>query len=48
MLLVEQNATLALELADTAYVLEAGRTVLSGPAAEIRAQDSVRRAYLGS
>ena len=32
MLLVEQNATLALELADSAYVLEAGRTVLSGPA----------------
>ena len=48
MLVVEQNAALALELADTAYVLEAGRTVLSGPAAEIRAQDSVRRAYLGS
>ena len=47
MLLVEQNATLALELADTAYVLEAGRTVLSGPAADVRADASVRRAYLG-
>ena len=47
MLLVEQNATLALELADTAYVLEAGRTVLSGPAAEIRTDESVRRVYLG-
>ncbi len=47
MLLVEQNATLALELADTAYVLEAGRVVLSGPAAEVRTDDSVRRAYLG-
>ena len=47
MLLVEQNATLALELADAAYVLAAGRTVLSGPAAEIRAEDSVRRSYLG-
>jgi branched-chain amino acid transport system ATP-binding protein len=47
MLLVEQNAALALELADAAYVLEAGRTVLSGPAAEIRAEDSVRRSYLG-
>jgi branched-chain amino acid transport system ATP-binding protein len=47
MLLVEQNATLALELADTAYVLEAGRTVLSGPAADVRADESVRRAYLG-
>ncbi|HEY6748729.1 MAG TPA: ABC transporter ATP-binding protein [Mycobacteriales bacterium] len=48
MLVVEQNAALALELADTAHVLEAGRTVLAGPAAEIRAEDSVRRAYLGS
>jgi branched-chain amino acid transport system ATP-binding protein len=47
MLLVEQNATLALELADTAYVLEAGRTVLSGSAADVRADESVRRAYLG-
>ncbi len=47
MLLVEQNATLALELADTAYVLEAGRVVLSGPAADVRTDDSVRRAYLG-
>jgi branched-chain amino acid transport system ATP-binding protein len=47
MLLVEQNAALALELADAAYVLVAGRTVLSGPASEIRAEDSVRRSYLG-
>ena len=47
MLLVEQNAELALELADAAYVLAAGRTVLSGPASEIRAEDSVRRSYLG-
>jgi branched-chain amino acid transport system ATP-binding protein len=47
MLLVEQNAALALELADAAYVLEAGRTVLSGSAADIRAEDSVRRSYLG-
>ncbi len=47
MLLVEQNAALALELADAAYVLAAGRTVLSGPASEIRAEDSVRRSYLG-
>jgi branched-chain amino acid transport system ATP-binding protein len=47
MLLVEQNAALALELADAAYVLEAGRTVLSGAADEIRAEDSVRRSYLG-
>ncbi len=47
MLLVEQNATLALELADSAYVLEAGRTVLSGPAAQVRSDESVRRSYLG-
>ena len=47
MVLVEQNATLALELADTAYVLEAGRTVLSGPAADLRGNDAVRRSYLG-
>jgi branched-chain amino acid transport system ATP-binding protein len=47
MLLVEQNAALALELADEAFVLAAGRTVLAGPAAEVRAEESVRRAYLG-
>jgi branched-chain amino acid transport system ATP-binding protein len=47
MLLVEQNAALALELADAASVLAAGRTVLSGAAADIRAEDSVRRSYLG-
>ena len=47
MLLVEQNANLALELADHAYVLEAGRTVLAGPAADIRTDEHVRRAYLG-
>jgi branched-chain amino acid transport system ATP-binding protein len=47
MLLVEQNATLALELADTAYVLETGQVVVSGPAREIREDESVRRSYLG-
>ena len=47
MLLVEQNASLALDLASRAYVLETGRLVLSGPAAEIREDDSVRRSYLG-
>ena len=47
MLLVEQNASLALNLADQAYLLETGRVVLSGPAADIRADESVRRAYLG-
>jgi branched-chain amino acid transport system ATP-binding protein len=46
-LLVEQNAKLALELANTAYLLETGRIVLSGPSAEIRSNDAVRRAYLG-
>jgi branched-chain amino acid transport system ATP-binding protein len=47
MLLVEQNATLALELADTAYVLETGQVVVSGPSERIRADESVRRSYLG-
>jgi branched-chain amino acid transport system ATP-binding protein len=47
MLLVEQNASLALNLADQAYLLETGKVVLSGPAADIRADESVRRAYLG-
>jgi branched-chain amino acid transport system ATP-binding protein len=47
MLLVEQNATLALELADTAYVLETGQVVVSGPSEQIRNDESVRRSYLG-
>jgi branched-chain amino acid transport system ATP-binding protein len=47
MLLVEQNATLALELADTAYVLETGQVVVSGPSEQIRSDESVRRSYLG-
>ncbi|MET4702160.1 branched-chain amino acid transport system ATP-binding protein [Constrictibacter sp. MBR-5] len=47
MLLVEQNASLALELADHAYLLETGRVVMSGPATEIREDESVRRSYLG-
>ncbi|HVR50490.1 MAG TPA: ABC transporter ATP-binding protein [Pseudorhodoferax sp.] len=46
-LLVEQNAKLALDLASTAYLIETGRIVLSGPSAEIRSNDAVRRAYLG-
>jgi len=46
-LLVEQNASLALGLADHAYLLETGRVVLAGPADEIRRNDAVRRAYLG-
>ncbi|MGH7039566.1 MAG: ABC transporter ATP-binding protein [Stellaceae bacterium] len=47
MLLVEQNANLALELAEHAYLLETGRVVLDGPAAVIGADEGVRRAYLG-
>jgi branched-chain amino acid transport system ATP-binding protein len=47
MLLVEQSAKLALELADHAYVLEAGRTVLAGPAERVRSDANVQRAYLG-
>ncbi|MDB5913331.1 MAG: transporter ATP-binding protein, partial [Ramlibacter sp.] len=48
MLLVEQNANLALDLADHAYLLETGRIVLAGSSGEIRKDDSVRRAYLGT
>ena len=47
MLLVEQNAALALELADHAYVLETGRMVLSGTAQKIKSDEAVRRSYLG-
>lgn len=46
-LLVEQNASLALSVADMAYLLETGTIVMSGPAADIRKDESVRRAYLG-
>ena len=47
-LLVEQNAEMALELADYAYVLETGSIVLSGVADELHGNDHVRRAYLGA
>ncbi|HRH86860.1 MAG TPA: ABC transporter ATP-binding protein [Rubrivivax sp.] len=47
MLLVEQNASLALDLADHAYLLETGRVALSGPSETIKNDESVRRAYLG-
>lgn len=47
MLLVEQNASLALDLADYAYLLETGRVALSGPSEQIKNDESVRRAYLG-
>jgi branched-chain amino acid transport system ATP-binding protein len=46
-LLVEQNAALALDLADQAYLLETGRVVMSGPAEELRRHDAIRRSYLG-
>jgi len=46
-LLVEQNAHLALELATHAYLLETGEVVTGGPASALRADDSIRRAYLG-
>lgn len=47
MLIVEQNANLALEIANYAYVLESGKISLEGPAHEIAAHDGVRAAYLG-
>ena len=47
MLLVEQNASLALDLADHAYLLETGHVALSGPSDTIKNDESVRRAYLG-
>jgi branched-chain amino acid transport system ATP-binding protein len=46
-LLVEQNARLALELSTDAYVLEVGRVAVSGKSAELQGQESVRRSYLG-
>jgi branched-chain amino acid transport system ATP-binding protein len=46
-LLVEQNARLALDLADSAYLLETGRVVLSGTSDDMKRNDAVRRAYLG-
>jgi branched-chain amino acid transport system ATP-binding protein len=47
LLIVEQNASLALSIADRAYLLETGRIVLEGPSAEINADEGVRRSYLG-
>lgn len=47
MLLVEQNADLALGIADQAFVLETGRIVMTGSAAEMRDNERVRKAYLG-
>ena len=47
MLVVEQNAAMALDLADKAYLIETGRIVLSGAADDIKRDDAVRRSYLG-
>jgi branched-chain amino acid transport system ATP-binding protein len=47
MLIVEQNAALALELAEHGYLLETGRIVMDAPAAVLGADESIRRAYLG-
>jgi len=46
-LVVEQNAHIALQLAQTATVLEVGRVALSGPSAELEQDESIRRSYLG-
>ena len=46
-LLVEQNASLALKVADHAYLLETGRVVLGGPAEVVRSDEAVRKSYLG-
>ena len=46
-LLVEQNASLALDIADSVYLMETGRMVLSGNPQDIRDNDAVRRTYLG-
>jgi len=47
MLLVEQNASLALDLADHAYLIETGRLVMEGPARRLRDDENIRRSYLG-
>ena len=46
-LVVEQNANVSLAIADRGYVLSTGRVVLSGPAAELREHEDLRKAYLG-
>lgn len=46
-LLVEQNAEMALSVADRAYVLESGRIVLTGTGEELKASDEIKKAYLG-
>jgi branched-chain amino acid transport system ATP-binding protein len=48
MLIVEQNASIALEFAATAYILERGRIVLSGPAEAVAASNAIKESYLGA
>ena len=47
MLLIEQNAYQALQIADRGYVLETGKVVLTGPAETLLSDDHIRKAYLG-
>jgi len=47
MLLVEQNASLALDLADRVFLIETGRPVMGGAAQDLRGDENIRRAYLG-
>ena len=47
LLLVEQNAKLALEISDRGYVMESGRITMSGAASELLSSDAVQKAYLG-
>jgi branched-chain amino acid transport system ATP-binding protein len=47
MLIVEQNAALALALADQAYLIETGSLVMAGPAADVGRDENIRRSYLG-
>lgn len=47
-MLIEQNANMALQISSRGYVLETGKVILSGDAAELRTNDDVRKAYLGN
>jgi branched-chain amino acid transport system ATP-binding protein len=47
LLIVEQDADIALDIADEGYVIETGRVVMQGPAAELAGNEDIRRAYLG-
>ena len=46
-LLIEQNANMALKIADYAYVLETGKITMAGPGRELLANEDVKKAYLG-